>query len=60
MPEASSHLGERHVQAAVGKIVAGCDPAARDRIAHELAVRRSSARSTGGGAPSSRPQTSRR
>ena len=38
MPGRQHHLGERHVQAAVGEIMAGGDPAARDQVAHELAV----------------------
>ena len=53
------HLGDRDQQPAIGHVVAGADRAVEDRRAHEIAVARSAARSTGGGAPSSRPAISR-
>ena len=37
-PGSKHHLGERHVQAAIGEIMAGSDPATRYQVPHELPV----------------------
>ena len=54
------HFGHRHQQPAIGNVVAGADRAGQDlRRARSRRCARSAARSTGGGAPSSRPAISR-
>ena len=57
-PAGHRHLRQRHREAAVGKVVHGGDTARpRSGGATKSPLRRSAARSTGGGAPSSRPAT---